>query len=472
MNITREKGQRTVQQYRIPLIALTCLFFMWGFLRSMTDVIIPYFRKLFHLNYAESMLVQFSFLGAYFLGSLTYFLISRYHGDPIKKVGYKKALLTGITFSVIGCALFYPASALRVYGLFLLALLILGIGFTTLEIAANAYVTLLGNAETASARLNQTQAFNSLGTTLGPLIGGYFIFTLFVGGNGQPDASSIQYPYLIFTGVFILIGIGLYFIKMPGLQNILPNAEKEKQTLNETKSALGFPQLRLGIAGIFFYNGAETAIGSFIIVLLEHNFGFSDALAKNYLALYWGGSMAGRFIAPFAFNKAMPAIRRILIMSGIAVIVFLFLTCISHIGFEHTAFFLIFMLINITGFLIGRKSAALTLFIFAIICAILIAISVNTESFLMIYALLAIGLFNSIMFSNIYTLSLTGLGKHTSQGSSLLIMAVLGGGAMSLIQGLLADRFGLHISFVLHILSYSYVAFFGYYCYYRLKLRG
>ena len=165
--------------YRKALIILTSLFFMWGFITCMNDILVPYLKRVFELNYFNVMLVQFSFFGAYFLGSVAYFIISFISGDPILRIGYKKAIITGLLISGAGCLLFYPAAGLKMYGLFLTALFILALGFTLMQIAVNPYVAILGTPETASGRLNLSQAFNSFGTTIAPILGGFLIFKYF-----------------------------------------------------------------------------------------------------------------------------------------------------------------------------------------------------------------------------------------------------------------------------------------------------
>jgi len=201
----------------VPLITLTSLFFMWGFITSMNDILIPHLRSLFQLSYTQSMLVQFCFFGAYFIGSLIYFLISYFKGDPINKIGYKNGILLGLLISAIGCGLFYPAASLSVYGVFLIALFTLGLGFTLLQIAANAYVSLLGSEDTASSRLNLTQGFNSFGTTIAPVLGGYMILEFFA-DKGHISANSTKIPYLIFAALFILLGVIIYYVKLLFLQ--------------------------------------------------------------------------------------------------------------------------------------------------------------------------------------------------------------------------------------------------------------
>jgi len=218
--------------YTIPFTALTSLFFMWGFITCMNDILIPHLKELFELSYLESMLVQFCFFGAYFIGSLIYFITSFYAGDPINKIGYKNGMLLGLLVSAIGCFLFYPAAVYSTYSLFLGALFVLGLGFTLLQITANPYVSLLGSPTGASSRLNLSQAFNSLGTTIAPIIGGYLIFELF-SDNGvlSPDATKI--PYIAFTFIFLIVGAIIYQIKLPSF--------KSDETEHRDLGALRFP---------------------------------------------------------------------------------------------------------------------------------------------------------------------------------------------------------------------------------------
>ena len=211
---TTTKDNQTSVNYTTPLISLTFLFFMWGFITCMNDILIPHLKGLFVLSYLEAMLVQFCFFGAYFTGSVIYFLISYFKGDPINKIGYKNGLLLGLMISAVGCLTFYPAATLSVYGLFLAAFFILGLGFTLLQITANPYVSLLGKESTASGRLNLVQAFNSFGTTIAPILGGYLIFHFFA-ANGHLSAGATKMPYLIFSGIFVLLTFFIYKVKLP-----------------------------------------------------------------------------------------------------------------------------------------------------------------------------------------------------------------------------------------------------------------
>lgn len=450
------------ENYSIPFATLTTLFFMWGFITCMNDILIPHLKELFSLTYLQSMLVQFCFFGAYFTGSLIYFIISHYKGDPINRIGYKNGMLLGLVISAVGCCLFYPAATMSVYGLFLSALFILGLGFTLLQIAANPYVSLLGQESGASSRLNLAQAFNSLGTTIAPIAGGYLIFELFA-ENGVITPGATRTPYIIFAGLFLLLGLLVYIIRLPSF--------KSEEIAVKGLGALKFPQLKLGILGIFFYVGAEVAIGSFMINFLaqENIMGINESVSKNYLSLYWGGAMIGRFLGAISLSHHISAIKKTIYMIGSAILVFLLIFSIVDLSFMQISTFIIFIVLNLLAFFIGKSAPARTLSIFALVNVILVLITIFSEGEISMWSLLGVGLFNSIMWSNIFTLSIAGLGRYTSQGSSLLVMAILGGALIPLIQGGLADVMGIQYSFFLPVLCYLYVAFFGFYCSKTLK---
>lgn len=454
---TKNTTNAAAPNYTVPLVTITLLFFMWGFITCMNDILIPYLKKLFALTFVESMLVQFCFFGAYFLGSLLYFAISYYKGDPINKVGYKKGMLAGILLSAVGCVLFYPAATFSVYGLFLGALFVLGLGFTILQITANAYVSLLGSEESASGRLNMTQGFNAFGTTIAPILGGYLIFGS--GGEHIITAEATRIPYLVFAGILILVALLIYNVKLPSFQS--------EETEQGGLGALKFPHLRLGIFAIFFYVGGEVAVGSFIISFLELDTvaGLTEAMSKNYLAMYWGGSMIGRFLGAISLNQGISETKKTIYMILTAAAVFLVIYGVVDLTFGQMSFFLIFLVLNFLAFIIGKSKPARTLAIFASINAVLLLVTIFSTGKIAMYGVLGVGIFNSIMFSNIFTLSISGLGKYTSQGSSLLVMAILGGALVPLIQGFIADsEFGVQKSFIVPVFCYLYVLFFGIYC--------
>ncbi|MNK15878.1 L-fucose-proton symporter [compost metagenome] len=462
MSTVTSKNQQS--NYTIPLITITLLFFMWGFITCMNDILIPYLKKLFELTFFESMLVQFCFFGAYFLGSLLYFTISYFKGDPINKIGYKKGILAGIILSALGCVLFYPAATFSVYGLFLGALFVLGLGFTMLQITANAYVSLLGSEDSASSRLNMTNAFNAFGTTIAPVLGGFLIF----GSSHEHTitAEATRIPYLVFAGILLLVALLIYNVKLPSFQT--------EETETKGLGALKFPQLKLGVLGIFCYVGGEVAVGSFIISFLEKDYimGLSEAVSKNYLAMYWGGAMIGRFLGAISLNHTMSQAKKMIYMAVTAVAVFLLIYSIVDLTFDQMSFFLVFLVLNFVAFLIGKSAPARTLAVFASINVLLLISAMVNQGELAMYSILGMGIFNSIMFSNIYALGISGLGKYTSQGSSLLVMAILGGAIVPIVQGAIADTdpvYGVQHSFIVPVFCYLYIVFFGIYCSRKLK---
>lgn len=463
------------KKYTGPLIVLTMLFFMWGFITCMNDILIPFLRKTFELDRFESMLVQFAFFGAYFIGSLIYFIVSASKGDPISKIGYKKGIIIGLIISAFACGLFYPAAEIKIYGLFLTALFILGLGFTLLQIAANPYVAILGPSKTASSRLNLAQAFNSFGTTIAPIIGGFLVFHFFarigsplLNQMGDPilteDGTTIsklgvQIPYLIFACIFILLALVIQFTYLPRFTNTA--------SIDKGMGALKHRHLVLGMIAIFMYVGGEVSIGSVLINFMNELNGFSEMTAKSYLAFYWGGAMIGRFLGAISLSDKEDS-KKIIYMIVTSILSFgiIYLAVFIESGFtfkiSNVTPFLLFMLLNLIAFRFGKSLPARTLMIFALIAIALLLNAIFTIGYVALWSILAIGLFNSIMWSNIFTLAIKDLGKDTAQGSSLLVMMILGGALIPLIQGAVADLLdGYHYSFFVPIFCYIYLAYYG-----------
>ncbi len=443
----------TQTNYRTPLITLTSLFFMWGFLTCMNDILIPYLKGVFELKYWQAMLVQFAFFGAYFLGSVIYFIFSIRTGDPINRIGYKNGMIIGLCISALGCVLFYPAAQFTSYGFFLSALFVLGLGFTMLQIAANPYVAILGDEASASSRLNLAQAFNSLGTTIAPILGGYLVFEFFF--EGAEGADAVKVPYLIFAVMFVLVGFLISRVKLPKFTN--------EDQIEKNAGALRYPNLVLGIIAIFTYVGGEVAIGSFLInfIGLESIAGLEESVAKNYLAYYWGGAMIGRFCGAVSLSSLEPKLKY-LSMIGLALASYGLIYAISGVPFSDTFPYLGLMALNFVAFIAGRAMPGRTLGIFSIVCISLLVASMLSTGYTAMWLIVGIGLFNSIMWPNIFTLAIAGLGKYTSQGSSLLVMAILGGALVPVIQGFVADSYGVQISFVVPMICYIYILYYGF----------
>jgi FHS family L-fucose permease-like MFS transporter len=438
------------QTYRGPFAVMTVLFFMWGFMTVFNDILIPRFKDAFTLDYFHAMLVQFAFFGAYFIGSLLYFAISVLIGDPIARLGYKNGVVIGLLISAVGSALFWPAAVALSYPLFLAALFVVGLGFAMLQIAANPYVTILGSERTASSRLNLAQAFNSLGTTLGPLVGGYLIFRYFA-RTGAHGADSVKVPYLAFCIVFTTLAAIFFFVHLPhiGEGKIKPGF-----------AALKFPHVDLGIIAIFMYVGGEVAVGSSIINFLGQPkiAGFTQLEASGYVSLFWGGMLIGRFMGAVELSEIAPGVKRLL-LSAIPLAAFLVLGAIR--GWAVVKMYLPFLALCWMLFQFGKSLAARTLMIFSLTVVALLATAIFTGGRLAMWCVIGAGLFTSIGWSNTFSLAIEGLGIYKSQASSLLVMAILGGAILPPLQGYVADRWNLQISYVVPLIAYAYVAFYG-----------
>lgn len=447
--------------YRGPFAMMTLLFFMWGFMTVWNDLLIPRFKEAFTLSYFQAMLVQFAFFGAYAVGSLIYYLVSISSGDPINRLGYKNGVIIGLLIAAFGSALFYPAAALLSYPFFLVALFIVGLGFAMLQIAANPYVTILGSEQTASSRLNLSQAVNSFGTTIGPIIGGYLIFNVF-NHPGAHGASAAQIPYLCFAVVFVLLAGFFRFAHLPNFTNT--------ETIGQGAGALRHPHTVLGIVAIFMYVGGEVTVGSVIVNFLgTPRLGrIAPEAASQFLSYYWGGLMIGRFMGAFALSD-LGRVKNVLV-AAVPVAAFVIIGVLGWkypliAGWGIALRYSVFLALLLAAVLIGGSSAPRLLALFGVIIVGLLAVGMTASGEWAKWTVLAVGLFCSVMWSNIFSLAIEGLGPLKSQASSLLVMAILGGAVLPPLQGALADRLGVQGSFVVPMLAFAYVAFYGVYGY-------
>lgn len=442
---SHEKGN-----YTLPLVILTTLFFMWGFITCMNDILIPYLQGIFKLTPAQAGLIQSAFFGAYFFVSLIYFLISVNLGDPLARIGYKNGIIVGLITAAIGCCLFYPAAEMKVYGIFLVALFVLAGGITILQMAANPYVALLGKPDTSSSRLTLTQAFNSFGTTIAPIIGAKLIFES-VGGKEHMTAEAVKTPYLFLAGTLIILAIIIGLSKLPKF-----TGEKIEKGLGVLK----FSHLTLGVVGIFMYVGGEVAIGSYLVRYFEELMGFNESTAAHYVAYYWGGAMAGRFIGAISLTNRNQS-QKLALMALITLIAVVAIYMIT--GSVQNAFIVLgLVVINCVAFLLGKSIPAKTLSVFAIMIVGLLFTTVFASGEIAMWSVLAIGLFNSIMFPTIFTLAIRDLGKYTSQGSSLLVMAIVGGAVLTPLTGVIVEAIGSYQkAFLFPIVCYLFIFYYG-----------
>lgn len=474
--------------YKYPLTILTGLFFMWGFITCLNDMLIPYFKSVFDLSHFQANLVQFAFFTAYFVISLIYFLVSRTLGDPIDKVGYKNAIIAGLLTSTTACLVFFEEAGNQhpSFSIFLLALFLLGTGFTFLQISANPLVSMLGTPETSSSRLNLSQGFNSLGTTIAPIVGSYVIFNFFNDSDTyRGGAQAVQIPYLALACVLLLLAVTIFLSDIPDMRTSHKEAEKKEEegltvsgesgatensfsntfaekVTNAKKSALEYPHLVLGMLAIFFYVGGEVTIGSNLITYMKECVGITDEFtAGKFLSFYWGGAMIGRFVGSLSMSD-MASGKKYSLMAGVALLGFSLIFLITGFDIETILPFIGYLIANYIAFIAAKSVPSRTLGFFATINIALIAAMLSLDGMLSLWCILAVGLFNSIMFSNVFTLAIKELGEHTAQGSSLLVMMILGGALVPPLQGLLADTIGVHIAFALPIVCYVYLMWYGF----------
>jgi FHS family L-fucose permease-like MFS transporter len=447
---TTATGSNEKGNYTLPLIILTTLFFMWGFITCMNDILIPYLQGIFNLSPAQAGLIQSAFFGAYFIISLLYFLISINLGDPLAKIGYQNGIIVGLITAAVGCMLFYPAADMKAYALFLMALFILASGITILQMAANPYVALLGSSATSSSRLTLTQAFNSFGTTIAPIIGGKLIFEA-VGGKEHMTADAVKTPYLFLAGTLLLIAVIIKFSKLPKFTG---------ESIEKGLSVLKFSHLTLGVIGIFMYVGGEVSIGSYLVRYFDELLGYDEATAAAQIAYFLGGAMVGRFIGAISLTDRNQN-QKYGLMATIAVIAVL--TVYMLTGSVNTAMIILALVVgNGIAFLIGKSAPARTVAVFSLIIVLLLLTTVFATGEIALWSVLAIGLFNSILFPTIFTLAIKDLGKYTSQGSSLLVMAIVGGAVLTPLMGILVTAIGgYQKAFLFPTLCYLYIFYYG-----------
>src|SRR5437763_331679 len=351
--------------YRGPFAIITVFFCWWAFMTLFNDILIPRFKAACTLDSFHAMLVQFAFFGAYFIGSLLYFAISAGFGDPIARLGYKNGIAIGLVISAVGSALFWPAATFLSYPLFLIALFVVGLGFAMLQIAANPYVTILGPERTASSRLNLAQAFNSLGTTLGPLVGGYLIFQYFA-RTGAHGAASVKVPYFAFFLVFLVLAVIFFFVRLPDVS---------EGKIERGFAALKFPHVDLGMLAIFMYVGGEVAVGSSIINFLGQPAvaGLSQLHASGYVSLFWFGMLIGRFMGAVELSDLSTRMKQVL-LAAIPLIAATILVLLR--GWATAQMYLPLLFVCWLLFQCGKARPGRTLLIFSLTVVALLATAI------------------------------------------------------------------------------------------------
>ncbi|MCL9770255.1 MFS transporter [Flavobacterium sp. HXWNR69] len=443
-------------------IPLVTVFFFWGFVAASNDILIPVFKEAFDLTQGQSQLVSVAFYVAYTVGSIIYMIVSYVtKGDLINRIGYKNSLALGLIISALGTLLFYPAANSGSFELMLSGLFIVGLGFSLQQTVANPLAIALGPITTGSQRLTLAGGVNNLGTTIGPLIVSFAIFGSATSSNTTLDIESVKIPYLILGAAFLLVAVFLKFSSLPDKPEAV--VESDDSISNDRGHALKYPQLILGMIAIFVYVGVEVSTASNLPAYMEKDLGFLTKDIAPYISLYWASLMIGRWTgAVEAFTDKMD-LQKILrfIAPYLAFGVFLFVNAIAKHDLTPFYVYAFIILVLIGADIASKGNPARMLFIFSGLGILALLIGMFTSGMTSVYAFTSVGLFCSTLWPCIFTLAVSGLGKNTSQGSSFLIMMIMGGGIVSWLQGVVADETTIHASYIIGVLCFAYLAFYA-----------
>lgn len=446
---------------------LITVFFFWGFVAASNDILIPVFQKTFNLSHTQSQLVSFAFYIAYFVGSLIYSAISRSIGaDLLNRIGYKNGICIGLVLSAVGSLLFYPAANSGSFVLMISGLFVVGLGFSLQQIAANTLAVIMGDPATGSQRLTMAGGVNNLGTTIGPLLVSLAIFGSVAAGNTEASIESVKVPYLVLGAAFLLVAAFLKFSSVPNkidLEDVAKDEAQDANKLAHRSSALAYPQLVLGMIGIFVYVGVEVSTGSHLPAYMHEQLGVDTSAVAPYVSLYWASLMIGRWTgAAGAFNVGAGVKRMLtLILPFVAFGVFLAVNALLRHEVSHFFGYAGLIVVMIAATLLSRGNPARMLLYFSVCGILALLTGMVSGGMTSAVAFISAGLFCSTMWPCIFTLAIAGLGRNTNQGSSLLIMMILGGALVPMLQGLLADWLGIHFSFVVGVACFAYLAFYA-----------
>jgi MFS transporter, FHS family, L-fucose permease len=401
---TKQSSALTSPGYLVPFITVTALFFIFGFITNLNMALVPHLKKIFTLPYAWAMLAESAFF-------LAYFVFSAPTSKLIETIGYKKTMVVSLFIQVVGCLLFIPAAKSVSFPLFLTAVFVVGAGVTALQTSANPYVSILGPDSSSSIRLNLAQAFNSIGGTIAPIVAGAYILNdLGPDATQMEVANTVRLPYMLIAAGLLLLGMAVAFMHLPHVEQTQAFRPGKEGDPILSRSIWSYKHTVLGALGIFFYVGVEVGLASIAVNYFKLQ-GISTAKTASFLvSLYWFGALVGRLLGAGIMTKVK------------------------------------------AGKLLG---------IFGLTAAILIAVSMFTSGSVAIGTLVLCGFFNSVMFPNIFTLGIAGLGPMTSKGSGLIMTAVVGGAIVPLAIGALADKTSIQTSFIIPVICYLYIAYYG-----------
>lgn len=445
---------------------LISVFFFWGFVAASNDILIPVFKEKLGLTQGQSQLVSVAFYVAYTVGSIIYVTISHFlKGDILNKIGYKNGIALGLVISALGTLLFYPAANTASYPLMLSGLFIVGLGFSLQQTAANPLAIVMGDPKTGSQRLSMAGGVNNFGTTIGPLIVSYAIFGSVVSKNTVASIEAVKTPYLILGAVFLLAAIIFKFSNVPNqIETVKDEIESKPAGVADRGAALRYPQLVLGMIGIFVYVGVEVSTASNLPGFMKVHLGTPTESIAPYVSLYWASLMIGRWTASVGAFDITAGAKKILsfFMPYIAFAVFLIVNKIA--GHDVTPFYVYALIIiaMIAGNLLSKGNPARQLLIYSALAIVALLVGMLADGMISVYAFISVGLFCSTLWPCIFTLAVAGLGRHTNKGSSWLIMMIMGGGFISLLQGWLADNLlGIQWSYLVGVACFVYLAFYA-----------
>ena len=449
------------KSYGSALVAIISVFFFWGFVAASNGVLIPMFRKNFDLTQFQSQLVDFAFYIAYFVGSLIYFIWSLALGDPLNKIGYKKGLIIGLVISAIGALFFIPAVNSVSYSMFLTGLFVIGIGFALLQIVANPFVINMGDPAKGAARLNLAGGINSFGTTIGPVILAYALYGKITPGQDKEiGIGNLKVPYVALCIVLLALALLIAMVRMPVIRN--------EERIEKNVGAFQYPQLTLGMLAIFIYVGVEVTIQSNLGALLKlpEIKGIDHTQVDKYISLYWGSLMIGRMSGALrTFNLRKTAY--VIVSLVLPFVVFGIVLSFSKLrGAEvHDLWmYLVWIVIFIIVKYLGQEKPAKTLMLFGLAAMLMMIVGLSTTGDVALFSFMSGGLFCSVMWPCIFNLAIAGLGRYTNQGSSLLVMMILGGAVIPPLQGAFADNpsIGIHMSYFVPVICFAYLAWYGF----------
>ncbi|MDH5833228.1 MFS transporter [Luteimonas kalidii] len=451
---------------------LVTVFFFWGFVAASNEILIPVFKNAFGLTQAQSQYVAVAFYVAYTVGSIIYFLTSRLIGaDVLNRIGYKNGISLGLLISAMGTLLFYPAANAGSFGLMLSGLFIVGLGFSLQQIAANPLAIMMGNPATGAQRLTLAGGVNNFGTTIGPLLVSLAIFGSVAAGGNVANIEAVKTPYLILGAAFVLVALFLKFSSVPNhidLEEIARDEAEDPARLAHKPSAFSYPQLVLGMIAIFVYVGVEVStianLPAYLKLPVEQGgLGLDISMIAPFVSLYWASLMIGRWAGAAGAFGAPIGVRRMLTLLLPYLAFGVFLAVNTFAGYSVGQFLLYgaVIVVMIAATFASRGNPARMLLYFALCGIAALLIGMSTTGMTSVVAFISVGLFCSTMWPCIFALAITGLGRNTGQGSSLLVMMIMGGGLVSWLQGWIADHHGIHTSFIVGVVCFAYLAFYA-----------